>query len=129
MRDTFASAAPEDLHRVLAAHGWDVPTSCEAFTENGNGRHNNEGEMDAAGGSAAAAAASTRAADPPASDHADQLVWDRARSSFRASSGHPPTPNSLVKLWFDGVAEELKGRYRGPSLPRPTRKRLYGNRR
>lgn len=119
MRDTFASAAPDDLYRVLAAHGWDVPTACEAFTENRDGRHNNQG-MDSAGESTAVAIASTRLAD--------RLAWDRARSSFRAPGGQQATPDSRFKLWFDGVADELKGRYRGPFLPHSER-RLYGNRR
>lgn len=121
MRDFFASAAPEDLYMALAAHDWDVPAACAAFIDNGDGRHNNHNNqrIDVEGGSAAAAAST---------GSVGRLGWDRTRSSLGASGLQQPAPHSRFKLWFDGVADELKGRYRGPFLPR-SRERYYRMRR
>ncbi|CAN0364537.1 unnamed protein product [Laminaria digitata] len=133
MRDIFASAAPDDLYRALAAHDWDVQAACAAFPDtgddNGDGRHNKQGIDVAAGSAAAAAEASSGLA-------ARRLAWERTRSRSRAygSWKQPaPAPDSRAKLWFDGVADELRGRDRRPFFPRGRERfsgeRFYGNRR
>lgn len=87
MRDFFASAAPEDLFQALDSKGWDVAAACAVFDDGKSGE----------GGSLAAG---KRASDL-------ERTSMPGESEERTSAQGGP-----FKIWFDGVAEELKGRRR-----------------
>lgn len=98
MRDFFASASPEVLFQALRDRGWDVPAACAAFGDVNDDDTREDPSMARVGSTRSPA---QRASCAQGSD---------AGSNFEGQA----VPGSLrVKLWFEGVAEGLKGRYRG----------------
>lgn len=89
MRDIFPNASPEDLFQALDTRGWNVTQACAAF-----------GDGKSAGGVCGG-----------------RPTVDLERTCVPAHSVKgTSTPDSRFRLWFDGVAEELKGR-RGAFSP------------
>lgn len=101
MRDFFASAAPDDLFRALDTKGWDVAAACAVFDD---GKSGEGGGL--AGGKSTFSLKGTCVPGKP---------------EERASTQGPG-----LKLWFDGVAEELKGRRREAFAGR-RRQSFHGN--
>lgn len=84
MRDFFTSAAPDDLFRALDTKGWDVAAACAVFDDGTSGEGGGKSALDI------------------------ERMCVPEEYKQRAS-----TQGSRLKLWFDGVAEELKGRRKG----------------
>lgn len=103
MREFFASASPDDLFQALDSKGWDVAAACAVF-DDGKSAH---GRGPAAG----------------------LATFDVERTCMpRGSEERASTQGGPFKLWFDGVAEELKGRRRNSFAAAPSRQQsFYGS--
>ena len=106
MRDFFASAAPEDLFQTLDSKGWDVEAACAVF---GDGKSEEGGSL---------------APGKPAFGFAQTSVTGGSEERGSASASGQGWP---FKIFFDGVAEELRGR-RGKPFATPHRQQsFHGN--
>lgn len=99
MRDIFPNASPEDLFEALDTREWKVTQACAVF----------------GGGISGGGACGGR---PKVDLERTCLPGD----SMEGNSA----PGSRYMLWFDGVAEELRGRHRG-GFPPGRRQQFPGN--
>lgn len=116
MRDFFASATPEDLFEALDARDWNVSAACAAFGDSDD-RHGH-GKEQPMSGCRREATVTGASATVPTNSGCSQGKYRRANEFTGDTSGRQGPPNSRISLWFDGVAEGLKGHYREALNPR-----------